>query len=576
MSSCLRTSSLFWIAAGALCASSVAQDLPVREFPLDVVAFRAREAEIELAPRRGDIAALAALDAVRFDAVALPDGSFADLELERIDLGRLELGLRLDDRPAMHLLDAAALSVWMGHVVGAPDSEVALSFSRYGCRGWVSRAGELYHLTAASGDLPDWSQCSARWYTEESIGSRGGRLQDFCATDSLPNTWPGPWPPTPQTGSGIQPAMSNALYKCRMSIETDYQMFQVFGNATAEASFVTTLLAWISYRYEEQIGTVLIYPYVGFYSTPNDPWVSGDNNAGSTAMLFEFKNAWAGAIPGTGKLALFLSGANLGGGVAFLPGLCAPPNNFAVVGNMGGATPFPVQPYHPANWDFYASAHEVGHNFGAAHTQDYCPPLDECPPTNYFGACQTQQVCTNQGTIMSYCHLCQGGMTNITTYFHPASVLDMRHRVETTCLPLYCVTPTTYCVPKVNSLGCSPLISYTGNPTLSGLDDFHVRATNVIDHKSGLMYWSFLPLNAPFQGGTKCVGSPSTRTPLQDSGGGAAGTCTGSYDYFMTHAYMSSHAIIGGLTLYCQYWMRDPASPSTTGLSGGLKAPVCN
>jgi len=63
---------------------------------------------------------------------------------------------------------------------------------------------------------------------------------------------------------------------------------------------------------------------------------------------------------------------------------------------------------------------------------------------------------------------------------------------------------------------------------------------------------------------------------LQDSGGGAASTCTGSYDFFMPHDYMTSSGITGGATLYFQYWMRDPAAASTTGLTAGLKVPVCN
>jgi hypothetical protein len=79
-------------------------------------------------------------------------------------------------------------------------------------------------------------------------------------------------------------------------------------------------------------------------------------------------------------------------------------------------------------------AHELGHNFGTPHSHDFCPPLDECAPSGWFGQCQTQQTCTSQGSIMSYCHLCNGGTANVTTYFHPTTVQVMRDRALA-CLP---------------------------------------------------------------------------------------------------------------------------------------------
>ncbi len=41
------------------------------------------------------------------------------------------------------------------------------------------------------------------------------------------------------------------------------------------------------------------------------------------------------------------------------------------------------------------------------------------------GPCQTSQVCTSSGTLMSYCAYCPGGAVNITTQFHPVSGQDM-------------------------------------------------------------------------------------------------------------------------------------------------------
>jgi hypothetical protein len=38
---------------------------------------------------------------------------------------------------------------------------------------------------------------------------------------------------------------------------------------------------------------------------------------------------------------------------------------------------------------------------------------------------------------------------------------------------------------------------------------------------------------------------------------------------------MNANAIDPGDVIYAQWWMRDPASPSTTGLSNGIKFTVC-
>ena len=129
-------------------------------------------------------------------------------------------------------------------------------------------------------------------------------------------------------------------------------------------------------------------------------------------------------------LAQFLSGANLGCGVAWVDVLCNDTFNFSVCGNINGNTAFPVV-QQPDNWDFMVIAHEMVHNFGASHTHSYCPPLDECASN-----CNGTTQCTNQGTIMSYCHLCPGGTSNITTYFHPA-ISTIITGEAAGCLPLF-------------------------------------------------------------------------------------------------------------------------------------------
>jgi len=224
---------------------------------------------------------------------------------------------------------------------------------------------------------------------------------------------------------------------CTIAVETDYQLFQIFGDLSAETAYMTTLLAAISDRYEEQINTILTYPYLMFYTNAGDPWSTPEcGTCGTADMLNEFVNAWAGNIPTGASLGHFISGASLGGGIAYLDVLGNPDFGFGVSANIDSNVNFPVM-QQPDNWDFMVIAHELGHNFSAPHTHSVCPPIDECPSSQYWGPCQDETVCINDGTVMSYCHLCPGGTANITTYFHPENVARMQSAASIALPPFY-------------------------------------------------------------------------------------------------------------------------------------------
>ncbi len=206
-------------------------------------------------------------------------------------------------------------------------------------------------------------------------------------------------------------------------------------------------------QYFTECNTFLTLPYLKIYSNSNDPWTSQDSGGNCLDVLFEFQAAWTGSpFPGNANLAHMLSGGNLGCGVAYLDVLCDNVDGFAVSGNLHGMTSFPVPTQDSLNWDFIVTAHETGHNFGTLHTHDYCPPIDQCAPSGYFGQCQTQQVC-QVGTIMSYCHLCSGGIFNSKTEFGPIVAAVMLAEVQSSCLASF--PPASHVVR--NGTGVNPL-----------------------------------------------------------------------------------------------------------------------
>jgi hypothetical protein len=447
----MRRSHLIGLLAPAVCLSvAFARSSPAQSsaapFPLDPAPAPPAIDGLVMKPAADRIAALEPLSSVTLHGVPLPGGARVDVELERLPVDAQRFGFRVDGvaRPDLFpdLLGGLALSVWKGTVVGHPDSEVMLSFSRHGSRGWIQTNEALVHFVARPDARGDWSRGDVLVVSEESLNRQGLR-PDFVCGATRPRT-SGPEPArAPRVDAAVTQPRAGihsftgicGLRVCKMAIEGDWQLYQKFNDLAAETAYLTTLLSFTSDRYATQASTVLTFPYFNLWSTPNDPWHAQDNGGTSQDVLNELTVAWGGNIPAGADVAQLLSGALLGGGVAWLDVLCDHDFGFSVCGNLNGQMPFPLQ-VGPTNWDFGVVTHELGHNFNAIHTHEYCPPIDQCAPASYFGPCQTNQVCTNQGTVMSYCHLCSGGSLNMTTYFHPASSADMT-AAAASCLPMY-------------------------------------------------------------------------------------------------------------------------------------------
>lgn len=137
-----------------------------------------------------------------------------------------------------------------------------------------------------------------------------------------------------------------------------------------------------------------------------------------------------------------------------------------------------------------------------------------------------------------------------------------------------CPTVLDYCTAKVNSLGCTPVITSSGEPYVTGLSDgFFASAHNVRAWQNGALLWSLAPAATPFAGGTRCVAPPSRRTPIQNSGGLAwPADCSGTYSFAFSRAYLASVGIGPGTTVYAQFWSRDVGLPAPLdfGLTNGL------
>lgn len=136
-------------------------------------------------------------------------------------------------------------------------------------------------------------------------------------------------------------------------------------------------------------------------------------------------------------------------------------------------------------------------------------------------------------------------------------------------------TPEVYGVAKTNSAGCTPTLALSGAPSASAGSGFTLTASQVLNQKTGLFFYSlFGRQSVPFGGGQLLVAPPLRRSPALNSGGSLTGTdCTGSLS-FDFNAWIASNldpALVAGATVDGQYWYRDPGflPPNAIGLTQG-------
>ena len=351
--------------------------------------------DFPLGPNRRETLALAPIEALEQGAaVAMERNAAGELVERRIEVGGAFLA---------------------GSVVGFEGSHAFIAASDAGTFGYVEVGEKTYIISSG----PLGARLPTVSYDLSAMPE--GVIETTAWTCGVAD--PAEAPVVPEGGI----AGTNPCRQIRVAYETDYEFTQLFGgNGSAAAGYIATLASSLTSIYQRDVNARLSASYVRLWIDPFDPWTG----TSTSAQLNEFRGHWESFMTTVPRdLAHFLSGRGLGGGIAYLPGLCAGAG-FGLSANLAGFYPTPLLDNNGQNWDMYVVSHELGHNFGAPHTHNYNPPLDGCGSSPADCTAADQDI----GTIMSYCHLCSGGVSNIKLKFHPGNIASIdAHLAGTSC-----------------------------------------------------------------------------------------------------------------------------------------------
>ncbi len=353
------------------------------------------------------VKAVAPGEHVRVENLSIPSG-MVDLELDRISILTADAQLVVGSINGFEELARPDVVMLTGIVAGEADSMAYLAISPYGTNGFVELHGVLTSIsTGPYAQGKDLLKALKSARMSDMIDPNAPAFCGYTQGDvALEPSGPAKEYPA-RTDRGV----GSTCRVAGIAIETDWEFTdRIFnGDTDASAAYLVSLMGAISEIYQRDMNVSLAIPFLRVWADDSDPYsvAAGD-------PLDLVRNHWNGSMTGVDRaLVHYFTGRTDTpyGGIAYLSVLCNSNFGYGVSAYINGSFPYPLVDHNGGNWDVVVASHELGHNFGTGHTHNYSPQIDGCGSGNCalaFG-----------GTIMSYCHTCSGGMTNLVLEFHP-------------------------------------------------------------------------------------------------------------------------------------------------------------
>jgi hypothetical protein len=438
----------------ALAAAANADTLPSPLVP-DGPARMGAQA-LTLDPARYE--ALRAFNLITLADFPMPDGSRATLDLRRIHVFTDDARVVFASHAGEVEQPLPDAQFFAGSIAGADQSRVFLALSPLATNGVFSLDGRTLILSSGpAGNGP------ILVYDTHAPIAAGITLANPLCDGALHA--PGDAPAEP-VGPYADRTGVCRIHRMAIDTDTEFTTVRFGGNDAASTVYAATIMAAMTEIYQRDVNIAIQVPFLRVWTTPS-PYDAP--NTGE--QLTQFRTYWQNNMQSVSRTSAHLfSGRALGGGVAWLSQVCTS-YAYAVSANINGFFPYPLLNNHPQNWDIMVTAHEAGHNYGTGHTHDpnhFDPPIDGCgnaylnPPLPQD--CSTAQA--GQGTIMSYCHICPGGMSNLRMELGPRPAAAVRAYLDSR--PSCGIVPTITITQQPSFAGACPGNAFTLAVAASG------------------------------------------------------------------------------------------------------------
>jgi len=296
--------------------------------------------------------------------------------------------------------------LYRGHVLGQADSQIYIGATDKRINGFI-QVGEEFHIISSGPVTPRKSE---QLHITPLEGDLDAWLANgpFCRVDEIEQPFAFPLPQARERSG----ASRGECVLIELAIDSDWEYTSnIFGgDAEASAAYALTLSGAVSEIYVTDMLVRLEVNYVRTWDSNSDPYDNPNNNEPESNLLYQFKDHWNAQMSWVDRDVAHILSSPFSGGLAWRGVLCHSSHGYAASGGISGTFPYPLEDNNHGNWDLIVMAHELGHNFGSTHTHDFDPPIDGCG----LGDCTDAHL----GTIMSYCHLCPGYLSNIRLGFH--------------------------------------------------------------------------------------------------------------------------------------------------------------